>query len=86
VRVEALMPWAVKGGPLTIGNADGTVHLALFERQDHSGSTAIAFGARGEQFLGVAQAAGRILIGATGKTQPMARRHSSTSRLRIPCR
>lgn len=50
-RVEALMPWAVKGGPLTLGNADGNVHLALFERDNPSGSTAIAFGTSGEEFL-----------------------------------
>lgn len=50
-RVEALMPWAVKGGPLTLENSEGNVHLALFEREDHSGSSAIAFGASGEEFL-----------------------------------
>lgn len=50
-RLEALMPWAVKGGPLTLENPEGTVHLALFEREDHSGSSAIAFGASGEEFL-----------------------------------
>jgi catechol 2,3-dioxygenase-like lactoylglutathione lyase family enzyme len=31
-RVDALMGWAVKHGPLTIENAEGTVHLALFEK------------------------------------------------------
>ncbi len=50
-RVEALMPWAVKGGPLTLENPDGNIHLALFERDNHSGSTAIAFGTSGEEFL-----------------------------------
>lgn len=50
-RVEALMSWAVKGGPLTIENAEGSVHLALFEDGDHTGGTTIAFGASGEQFL-----------------------------------
>ncbi len=50
-RVEALMPWAVKGGPLTIEDPEGNIHLALFERDDHKGSTAIAFGASGEDFL-----------------------------------
>lgn len=50
-RVEALMPWAVKGGPLTLENPESTVHLALFERDDHAGSSAIAFGASGEEFL-----------------------------------
>lgn len=50
-RVEALMPWAVKGGPLTLENPDGNIHLALFERDNHPGSTAIAFGTSGEEFL-----------------------------------
>lgn len=50
-RVEALMPWAVEGGPLTLEDPAGNVHLALFEREDRSGSTAIAFGATGEEFL-----------------------------------
>ena len=50
-RVEALMAWAVKGGPLTLENPAGNVHLALFERENHEGSTAIAFGASGEQWL-----------------------------------
>lgn len=50
-RVEALMLWAVDGGPLTLENPQGNVHLALFERDDHPGSTAIAFGTGGEEFL-----------------------------------
>ena len=50
-RVDALMAWAIKNGPLTIENPEGNVHLALFERDDHDGSTAIAFGASGEEFL-----------------------------------
>ena len=50
-RVEALMDWAVPGGPLTLEDPAGSVHLALFERPDHTGSSAIAFGAEGEQWL-----------------------------------
>lgn len=50
-RVEALMPWAVKGGPLTLEDPVGNVHLALFERDDHKGSTAIAFGSTAGEFL-----------------------------------
>lgn len=50
-RVEALMPWAVSGGPLTLEDADGTFHLALFERPDERGTTAIAFKATAEDFL-----------------------------------
>jgi catechol-2,3-dioxygenase len=50
-RVDALMSWAVPGGPLTLENSDGNVHLALFEREGHEGSSAIAFGASGDEFL-----------------------------------
>ena len=46
-RVEALESWAVKGGPLTLEDPDSTVHLALFERDGHGGSSAVAFGASG---------------------------------------
>lgn len=49
--VEALKFWATPTGPLTIEDAAGNVHLALFERKDHDGSSAIAFGASGEEFL-----------------------------------
>ena len=50
-RVEALMAWAVKNGPLTLENPEGNIHLALFERDSHPDTSAIAFGATGEEFL-----------------------------------
>ncbi len=50
-RVEKFMVWAVKNGPLTLENPEGNVHLALFEREDHADTSAIAFGATGEEFL-----------------------------------
>lgn len=50
-RVEALMQWAVEGGPLTLEDPAGQVHLAVFEREDPPRSTAIAFGATGKGFL-----------------------------------
>ena len=31
-RIDALAFWAPEGGPLTLGNASGSIHLALFER------------------------------------------------------
>src|SRR4051812_40185728 len=31
-RLEALEHWASDGGPLTVGNASGSIHIALFER------------------------------------------------------
>lgn len=50
-RVEKFMVWAVKGGPLTLENPDGNIHLALFERDNHPNTSAIAFGASGGEFL-----------------------------------
>lgn len=50
-RVDALMVWAVKNGPLTLENPEGNIHLALFERDSHPDTSAIAFGASGQEFL-----------------------------------
>jgi catechol-2,3-dioxygenase len=50
-RIDALMAWAVPGGPLTLGKPGSDIHLALFERDDHPNTSAIAFGATGEEFL-----------------------------------
>ena len=50
-RIDALMSWAVKGGPLTIENPESTIHLALFENDEPKKSSVIAFGATGEEFL-----------------------------------
>jgi catechol-2,3-dioxygenase len=50
-RVEKFMVWAVKNGPLTLESPEGDIHLALFEREDHPDTSAIAFGASGEEFL-----------------------------------
>lgn len=50
-RAEALAFWAQDGGPLTLQNAAGTVHLALFERPREKCRSTIALrvGARGFQ-------------------------------------
>lgn len=48
---EPLRVWATEGGPLTVENKSGTVHLALFKREDFTPSTAIAFAADAENFL-----------------------------------
>jgi len=50
-RVDALMDWAVKNGPLTIENPEGTIHLALFESESPETTNVIAFGATGKEFL-----------------------------------
>lgn len=48
--IEALLVWATEGGPLTIQNPSGTVHLALFESETPR-TTTIAFGASGPEFV-----------------------------------
>ena len=48
---ESLRSWATEGGPLTIGDESGKIHLALFERKDFTPLTAIAFGADAKNFL-----------------------------------
>lgn len=48
---KALEPWAVNAGPLTLRNKDGNIHLALFEKDDAPGGSAIAFGTDGSTFL-----------------------------------
>ncbi|PLW70650.1 VOC family protein [Pseudohalioglobus lutimaris] len=50
-RDEGLAVWAVDGGPLTLKNDDGTVHLALFESADPRPASTVAFGATGDEFL-----------------------------------
>lgn len=50
-RVDTLMAWAVKNGPLTVENPEGTVHLALFESDTPESQDVIAFRATGEEFL-----------------------------------
>ena len=49
--IEALRHWAAEGGPLTIGDRGGHIHLALFERDTFEPSNTIAFGASGNEFL-----------------------------------
>lgn len=49
---EMLAFWAENpNGPLTIEDASGTIHLALFQRDDFTPGSAIAFGADGQSFL-----------------------------------
>lgn len=50
-RDEALASWATPGGPLTLQNESGDIHLALFEKPDAGGDSAVAFGADADTFL-----------------------------------
>jgi catechol-2,3-dioxygenase len=49
-RVPELESWAADGGPLTIGNATGSIHLALFERAPQPCRSTIAFGVSAAAF------------------------------------
>ena len=48
--ITYLSAWAVDGGPLTLGNAEGTVHLALFERPVETCRSTIAFSVPASHF------------------------------------
>lgn len=49
-RVAEFEVWAADGGPLTIANAQGNIHLALFE-SDTVQNTVIAFSVNAENFF-----------------------------------
>ncbi len=44
-------PWTTSGGPLTIGNESGSVHLALFERPIEKCRSVVAFNTTASGFL-----------------------------------
>jgi catechol-2,3-dioxygenase len=50
-RAPELESWATGGGPLTVTNDSGSVHLALFERPQENCTSTIALGAGGTEFL-----------------------------------
>src|SRR5262245_35551875 len=49
-RTPELAVWASGGGPLTLQNASGSVHLALFERPRQNNRATIALRVSGTQF------------------------------------
>jgi catechol-2,3-dioxygenase len=49
-RVAEFEFWAHGDGPLTVADASGTVHLALFERTPKPCHSTIAFAVNGQQF------------------------------------
>jgi catechol-2,3-dioxygenase len=50
-RIAELVFWSTGGGPLTIGNAGGSVHVALFEGPSQRCRSTVAFGVAGAEFL-----------------------------------
>jgi catechol-2,3-dioxygenase len=50
-RMVELESWAPGGGPLTLANASGTIHLALFERAPEPSRSTVAFGVAAAEFV-----------------------------------
>jgi catechol-2,3-dioxygenase len=50
-RTEELAFWAVDGGPLTLQNREGTVHIALFERTPTKTHSTIALRVTAREYL-----------------------------------
>jgi catechol-2,3-dioxygenase len=50
-RIEAYAPWAADGGPLTLTDAQGAVHLALFERPAQACRSTVAMGVDAGAFV-----------------------------------
>lgn len=50
-RVPELERWAADGGPLTVANEAGTIHLALFERKPQPSRSTVAFGVTAAEFV-----------------------------------
>jgi catechol-2,3-dioxygenase len=51
VRSPELERWATDGGPLTLSNASGTVHVALFERPPQPCRSTVALAVSAEEFV-----------------------------------
>jgi len=50
-RVPELAAWASGGGPLTLSDASGKVHLALFQSSAQASRSTIALGVSASEFL-----------------------------------
>ena len=50
-RIPELAFWSAGGGPLTMGTAGDSVHLALFEGSNNSRRSTVAFGVPGAELL-----------------------------------
>jgi catechol-2,3-dioxygenase len=50
-RSKELEFWAMDGGPLTIQNMDGTVHIALFERRPTKTHSTIALKVNANEYM-----------------------------------
>ncbi|MBI3228677.1 MAG: VOC family protein [Burkholderiales bacterium] len=59
--VPELLSWADDGGPLTIANADASIHLALFERAPQPNRATIAFAVTAAGLLTWQQHLGQVL-------------------------
>ena len=60
-RIVALESWAADGGPLTIADASGAIHVALFEGAPIRTRSTLAFGTDAVQFLAWRQHLAQVL-------------------------
>lgn len=60
-RDAALAFWAADGGPLTLSNSTGTIHIALFERPPQPCRSTVALNATPAQFLAWRAHLGEVL-------------------------
>jgi catechol 2,3-dioxygenase-like lactoylglutathione lyase family enzyme len=60
-RIAELAFWAPDGGPLTLQDASGTVHLALFERPAQPCRSTIALAASAPEFIAWQTHLGQVL-------------------------
>ena len=51
IRSKEYEFWAVDGGPLTVQNTEGTVHIALFERSPTKTRSTIALGVGATEYM-----------------------------------
>ncbi|MEJ8567311.1 VOC family protein [Elongatibacter sediminis] len=49
--VESLKAWDTPNGPMTLEDASGRIHLAIFEKPGPANESSIAFGTDGANFL-----------------------------------
>ena len=65
-RIVALESWAADGGPLTIADASGAIHVALFEAAPIKTRSTVAFGADAAQFQAWREHLRLVLGGGVG--------------------
>ena len=66
-RAEALDSWAAGAGPLTVQDASGSIHIALFERTAQPCRSTVALRVRGSEYAQWKDHLERHLAGGVGE-------------------